>query len=595
MKNVRNVIFGLTVSLVFILSSCGTPTPEVITVVVTATNPPATDAPVTEVSTQPLPPVTLGGPQGGETIKWIDGSALVYIPAGNFTMGDGGFDAPVHSVSLDGYWIQQTKVTNRMYDQCVKAGVCLPPTQELGGPVFTNPEYASHPVVGVTWDQGMAYCAWIQGSLPTEAQWEKAARGANGNAYPWGNSAPTCGLLNFANCYGRTTNTNVYEDGKSPFGLFDMAGNTFEWVFDLYDANYYSQSPVDDPAGPQSGKYRGVRGSSFESNEEQVASAIRRYNEQTDTGRDIGFRCAVPNPQPVAPYCQLTAAVPANQVEAVGSCALPEGAQVNQFCTQGDGYGVVQISFGATWEVRGTRLQCTEKIEGGLRTLTCRGPRSIESTNEIIVCNPECTNQPDVSGLNAFCDASYTLDPATGACSYTPILAQPPAGGCPIGYVTVQRGDQQVCAVGPAADGSCPIGLYFDDLAGMCAPPNGQADAPFGIDNAALASQTFAGCAAGYSYNENFQCCQAGAGGVTPGCAPGFVFDVNSAACAPVLEEALGGTGCVTVRVTTVKCSEFVDNICAPIPTEAHCVANLNCKWNEKAGACEIRSVPQNK
>lgn len=593
MKKVRNLILGSFLSFVFVIASCGSPTPEVITVVVTATNPPIEAA--TATPDLPPAPVALGGPQNGETIKWIDGSVLVYIPAGNFTMGDGGFDAPMHSVSLDGYWIQQTKVTNRMYDQCVKAGVCTPPNQELGGPVFTNPEYASHPVVGVSWDQSQAYCSWIQGNLPTEAQWEKAARGVNGNTYPWGNSEPTCGVLNFANCYGRTTNVDTYADGKSPFGLYDMAGNVFEWIFDLYDANYYNQSPVENPTGPQAGTYRVVRGSSFETDDEQIATSIRRYNEQTDSGRDIGFRCVVPNPQPFAPYCQLTAHVPANQVAAVNSCALPEGVQVNQFCRQGDGFGVVQISFGATWEERGTRIQCTETSESGLRTLTCRGPRSIESTNEIVVCNPACTNQPDVSSLNAFCDAGYTLDPATGACSYTPILAQPSAGGCPIGYVTVMRGSQQSCAVGPGPDGSCPIGLYIDDLAGMCAPPNGETNAPFGIDNATLASQTYAGCAAGYSYNENFQCCQPGAGGVTPSCAPGFIFDSNSAACVPVKEESLGGTGCITVRVTTVKCSEWVDKVCAPIATEAHCVANLNCRWNEPQDACELRSIPLNK
>lgn len=590
MKKVRNLILGSMLTLTVILTSCGTPTPEIVTVVVTATNPPETEAPVTE-SALPLAPVTLGGPQSGETIKWIDGSALVYIPAGSFSMGYGG-DAPVHSVNLSGYWIQQTKVTNRMYDQCVKAGICSSPTQELGGPVFTNPEFASHPVVGVNWDQAQAYCTWIQGSLPTEAQWEKAARGANGNTYPWGNIEPTCDLLNYANCYGRTTNTNNYDAGKSPFGVFDMAGNVFEWVADWYDANYYPTSPADNPTGPASGQYRGVRGSSFETAEEQVITAIRRFNEPNDSGRDIGFRCAVANPQPFAPYCQLTAQVPANQIESATSCALPEGVVVNQYCQNGDGYGVVQISFDATWEESGTRIQCEERVEGGLRTLVCRGPRGIESTNEVVVCNPACTNQPDVSSLNAFCDAGYTLDPATGACSYTPILAQPAAGGCPLGYVTIQRGDQQVCAAGPATDGSCPIGLYFDDLAGFCVPPNGQADAPFGIDNSTLAAQTYAGCATGYSYNENFQCCQPSAGAVNPTCAPGFIFDANSAACVPVFEEALSGTGCIAVRVNTVKCVTLEDKVCAPIGTEARCVANLNCKWNEPEDRCELRVTP---
>ncbi|MFN8435393.1 MAG: formylglycine-generating enzyme family protein [Anaerolineales bacterium] len=590
MKIVRNIILGLTLSLAVVFASCGSPTPEVVTVVVTATSAPATEAP-TVVPTQPLAPVTLGGPQSGETIKWIDGSTLIYIPGGSFTMGYGG-DAPVHSVSVDSYWMQETKVTNEMYNLCVKAGACTSPTQELGGPVFTNPSFASNPVVGVTWDQAQAYCTWIQGSLPSEAQWEKAARGVNGNTYPWGEAAPTCDLLNYSNCYGRTTNVTTYEAGKSPFGVLDIAGNVFEWVYDWYDANYYATSPADNPTGPQTGQYRSIRGSSFETAEEQVLSAIRRFNEPTDSGRDIGFRCAVANPQPFAPYCQLTAHVPANQLDSSTACQLPEVVVVNQYCQNGDGYGVVQIPFNTTWEERGTRIQCVEQIEGGLRTLVCKGPRGIESTNEVMVCNPACTNQPDVSSLNAFCPAGYTLDPSTGACAYTPILSQPTAGGCPLGYVTVQRGDQQVCAVGPAADNSCPIGLYFDDLAGMCVPPNGETNAPYGIDNTTLASQTYAGCTAGYSYNDSFQCCQPSAGAAYPSCEPGFTFDTNAAACVPVLEEALNGTGCVAARVNTVKCVQLEDKVCAPIDSESRCVANLNCTWNEKDATCDPRVKP---
>jgi len=591
MKNVRNLILAATMFLLFILASCGAPTPQVVTVVVTATDLPATDAP-TSVPVQPLAPVALGGPQSAEAMKWIDGSRLVYIPAGDFSMGDNGFDAPTHTVALDGYWIQQTKVTNRMYEQCVQAGGCSAPTQVLGGPVFSNPEYASHPVIGVTWNQAQAYCTWIQGSLPTEAQWEKGARGLNGNVYPWGNNEPTCDLVNNANCFGATTNVTTYAAGASPFGLLDMAGNVFEWIGDWYDANYYGQSPSSNPTGPQNGQYRGVRGSSFETAEEQVASAIRHYNEPADFGRDIGFRCVVANPQPFAPYCQLTAQVPAQQTASVNSCELPEGIQVNQYCAQGDGYGVVQISFGATWEERGSRIQCEEKIENGLRTLVCRGPRGIESTNEVTVCNTACTNQMNVTGLTPVCDSGYTLDPATGACTYTPILAQPGAGGCPLGYVTLDRGGVQVCAVGPSADGSCPIGLYFDDQAGVCAPPNGEMNAPFGIDDASLAGQTYAGCTAGYGYNDAFQCCQPAAGVTTPTCAPGYTFDVNTKACVPVVGETLDGAGCITVRVNTVKCVNLEDNVCAPIDSEAHCVANLNCQWSEKESACKPRTNP---
>lgn len=588
MKRVRYFGFAFTLTLILILSACASPTPETVVVVVTATSETPTQAPTAE-SAPVLQAIPLDGPGSGEKMKWIDSSVLIYIPAGDFIMGDNGFDAPTHTVALDGYWIQQTKVTNRMYDQCVRAGICTVPTQTLGGSVFNNPEFANHPVVGVTWEQAQTYCTWIQGNLPTEAQWEKAIRGLSGNMYPWGNTAPSCDLLNYANCNGRTTNVTTYDAGKSPFGLLDAAGNVFEWVQDWYDANYYSQSPSANPTGPQSGQYRVIRGSSFESAPEQISSAIRRFNEPTDSGRDTGFRCAVANPQPFAPYCQLRASVPANMQISANSCALPEGVVLNQYCKQGDGYAVVQISFESVWEERGTRIQCEEVIDGGLRTLVCRGPRGIESTNEVVVCNPACTNQVDVSGLSPVCDAGYTFDSSSSACIYSPISAQPSAGGCPIGYVTKESNGQQFCVVSIGLDGFCPVGLYFDDTAGMCAPPNGQSNAPFGINNPTLAQQTFAGCAAGYAYNQNFQCCQPNPGGTLLGCAAGAIFDEAVGACVPALQETLSGEGCVTVRVNTLKCSEVEDQVCAPIQTESLCVANLSCRWNEKQNACELR------
>jgi formylglycine-generating enzyme required for sulfatase activity len=95
-------------------------------------------------------------------MAWVDGSTLVYVPPSQFTMGNGGFDAPEHNVSLSDYWMYKTKVTNRMYTQCVATGSCTAPTQELGGPVYSNPEYANHPVVGVTWDQAQAYCSGLK-------------------------------------------------------------------------------------------------------------------------------------------------------------------------------------------------------------------------------------------------------------------------------------------------------------------------------------------------------------------------------------------------------------------------------------------------
>lgn len=586
MKIVRNAILGLTLCSMALIS-CATPTPEIIEVVVTATSAPTVEAP-TSAPQAPMEPIALEGPKSGEVIKWLDGGSLIYVPAGPFTMGYGG-DAPVHSVSLDAYWIQQTETTNGMYSQCVQAGVCSPPTAVLGAPSYNDAGFASNPVVGVNWNQAQTYCSWIQGSLPTEAQWEKAARGTNANTYPWGEAKPSCDLLNFANCYGRTTNAVAYDAGKSSYGVFDLAGNVFEWVYDWYDANYYANGSASNPSGPQSGTYRGVRGSSFESEAAQTSSAIRRFDEPGDASRDVGFRCVVANPQPFAPYCQLTAQVSVAQTQ-TSTCQLPDTATVNQYCQNGDGYAVLQIPFGATWDERGTRIQCEEQVSGGLRTLVCKGPRGIESTNEVSVCNPACGNPSGIVGAIPVCDAGYTLNPSTGTCAYAPIVAQS-AGACPLNYVAVQRGDQQICAVGLNANNSCPVGLYFDELAGMCVPPNGEANAPFGVDNSALAAQTYAGCAQGYIYDESSQCCQAASGSKPLSCSPGFVFDSSAAACIPVQEEALDGTGCVNARVTTLQCSVIEDTVCAPVTDEMLCVAR-KCSWLEKESQC-VPKTPQ--
>ena len=587
MKKARYMMLATILIFTFVLSACGaTPTPQVI--VVTATPMPATEAPVVAADpTATFVPVSLSGPQSGAAMKWMDGSTLLYIPAGDFVMGDG-VNALAHNVTLDGYWIQQTKVTNRMYEQCVKVGVCSAPSQELGGPVFSNPEFANHPVVGVTWDQAQAYCAWSQGSLPTEAQWEKAARGTNENSYPWGNSAPACNLLNFSNCYETTSAVDAFSaTGASPYGLLDMAGNTFEWVADWYADNYYGTSPSANPTGPDSGQYRVVRGSSFETDKSQTASAIRRFNEAGDSERDTGFRCAVANPQPIAPYCQLSAFVPST-TNVSTSCELPEGVVTNQYCAQGETYATVQLSFNSTWEVRGTRLICTEAVNGGFRQLTCSGPETIESTNEIVVCNTSCSENSIAAGVSPVCGSGYTLDPSTGMCNYTPILSQASVAGCPVGYSLVDRGGQQTCVVTQDANGSCPAGSYFDELAGMCVPPNGEASVPYGIDNASLAAQTYAGCAAGYAYNEGFQCCQAATGGTYPGCAPGYIFNSDLQACIPTDAE-LSGEGCATVRVTTIKCSEPVNTCAQYSDSESRCVANF-CSWNEKTSVCEMRA-----
>jgi formylglycine-generating enzyme required for sulfatase activity len=583
MKKFRQAMFaGFVFAL--LLSACGSPpTPVVVVVTATPAQPTETAAPE---PTATLVPVPLSGPQNGTTMRWIDGSTLVYVPQSEFIMGNAGFDAPIRTVALDGFWIYETKVTNRMYAQCVAVGACTNPTEELGGPVYSNPEYANHPVIGVTWDQAQAYCGWAQGQLPTEAQWEKAARGTNGGAYPWGDEKPACDLLNLGYCSGRTSEVDAFSEGVSPYGLFDMAGNVFEWVADWYDEAYYSTAPAANPAGPESGEYRAIRGSSFETDFDQVESAMRHFGTQTYHSRDLGFRCAVTAPQLLAPYCQTAAYIPTGVIVANG-CELPQTEVAGQYCAAGNSFATVDLPADAVYEVSDA-LKCEEAVVDGQRILTCLGPKAKEATNEITVCNPTCSNSPSITGAVPTCDPGYTLDAASGECNYSPISAQVGVAGCPVGYILSERGGVQSCVIGTNANGECPTGLYFDNLAGRCVPPNGMADAPYGVDNSSLALTSYSGCAAGYSFSDVFQCCQAVSGGTYPGCPPGSTFNAELGACSPS-EIRLAGPGCVTLDVTTLQCSQPVDT-CSPITNETRCIKNPFCRWNEGAGTCDIRN-----
>lgn len=581
MKSVRYVfVFGLI--LTFILSACGSPTPVVI--VVTATPLPSTETQVVE-PTPTLVTVPLSGPQNGATMKWIDGSTLVYISPSEFIMGNGGFDSPTRTVALDGFWMYQTKVTNRMFAQCVAVGACSAPFEERGS-VYTNPEYANHPVVGVTWNQAQTYCGWSQGQLPTEAQWEKSARGTAGALYPWGSDDPACDLLNLGYCSGRTSEVDAFPGGRSPYGLYDMAGNIFEWVNEWYGESYYSAAPSANPTGPESGEYRSIRGSSFETDFDQVASAIRHFGgAQTYHNRDLGFRCAVTEPKLFAPYCQLSAFIPTGVIVSNG-CELPQTEIAGQYCAGGNSFATIYLPVDAIYEAD-KDLKCEEAVVDGQRILTCLGPKAKEVTNSVTVCNPTCSNSSAVTDPVPTCESGYLLDPATGACNYAPILGQVGVAGCPVGYVLADRGGQQSCVIGTDANGQCPAGLYLDSLAGLCVPPAGLATVPYGVDNASLALQSYSGCAAGFSYSETFQCCQAVSGGTYPGCAPGSTFNAELGACSPG-EIHLAGSGCVTLDVTTLECSQPI-NTCAPIKNETRCIYNSFCRWNEKDGICEIR------
>jgi serine/threonine-protein kinase len=235
----------------------------------------------------------------GKTVTWRDGMALLYVPAGEFTMGNNGSqkdESPAHVVYLDAFWIYRTEVTNGMYELCVQAQACQPPARTSSAnhsSYYGNSEYDDYPVIWVDWNQAAAYCEWSGGRLPTEAEWEKAARGTDANLYPWGNEAPNNDLLNYNNAVGETTRVGKYPKGASLYGALDMAGNVAEWVADWYSDAYYGNSPTSNPLGPKSGQYKVLRGGSWQFSANNVRVVYRGAHVSGFVNNNSGFRCAM--------------------------------------------------------------------------------------------------------------------------------------------------------------------------------------------------------------------------------------------------------------------------------------------------------------
>ena len=273
-------------------------------------------------------------PSSGETrTSQKDGMVSVFVPAGEFLMGSTQVEAdaawkacgsgcdkkwfdsevPQHKVDLDGYWMDKTEITNAMFAKyveatgyktdaekqgsgwvCNKDGSCSDTKgadwQHPGGPASDINSKTDHPVVLVSWNDAKGYCEWAGGRLPSEAQWEKAARGEDGRTYPWGNGSPDSSLLNYNRNIGDTTEVGKYPSGASPYGALDMSGNVWEWVNDWYADNYYQNSPQKNPRGASDGQSRVLRGGSWDYDSRNVRAADRDRGNPGFRGI-FGFRC----------------------------------------------------------------------------------------------------------------------------------------------------------------------------------------------------------------------------------------------------------------------------------------------------------------
>jgi formylglycine-generating enzyme required for sulfatase activity len=243
-----------------------------------------------------------------EVMKGKDGAPMVLIPAGVFTMGSNDGlpnERPEHRVTLDAYWIDLYEVTLSAYQKFIEAA-------NHNAPPTWDDESAStvgdRPAIGMGWEDAKAYCQWAEKRLPTEAEWEKAARGTDGRRFPWGQMQPFVDIANYnrgvwvseavtlvgvaSGLEGMSVRHGLKEGGKSPYGLNHMAGNAAEWVADWYDREYYQKSPEKNPTGPASGENKVVRGGSWLDLPAALRVTARVSAEPDFQDRTIGFRCA---------------------------------------------------------------------------------------------------------------------------------------------------------------------------------------------------------------------------------------------------------------------------------------------------------------
>jgi formylglycine-generating enzyme required for sulfatase activity len=438
-----------------------TPTPA-------AAEPPTDTPTLVTVPTEPGPtatltPVPLTGPPMEVGSKYVifDLSTVIAVPnQGPYLMGHGGTDNPVHEVTVSDFWIYQAKVTNRQYALCEAAGKCLPPnpctepTCAGGNRAYTDPKRSNDPVVAVDWARAEAYCTWVGGRLPTEAEWEKAAAWDEAKKehriYPWGDKAPNCDLENFGLCKGTTTDVTTHPLGISYYEGLDFSGNAYEWVADWYLSTYYGQSPVEDPQGPELGTKRSIRSTAYNAPGYSTEAAARYRDDPKAHRNDLGFRCVVEDPTQYAPMCEQTALYGSGP--------------------GGGGPGPVPSPSCPTVSINQFQLECNNMASTTNVIFNSSDPAAIVDpgtcgTHYDLAPFPEgynC-NAPTNVSIKAFCVYSdpgpatcathYNLNPGTGICEWDGTGAINPE--CPDGYEFDE--ENQCCTVDPGGSANYPL------------------------------------------------------------------------------------------------------------------------------------------
>jgi formylglycine-generating enzyme required for sulfatase activity len=289
------LIWGILLGVLLILSACNLPSSS-----------PKTNEPSQTLSPS-SPTSEIAAP------KNTDGAETVFVPGSVFQMGSDETDAlaendekPAHSVTVNGFYIYTHEVTRGMYNTCAEDGGCLPLDERAKH--RDDPAYDDHPITEVDWNMARQYCEWAGARLPTEAEWELAARSLEDFRYPWGNEDPSCSEVNMIGCQtpADTVPVGSFALGNSPYDVWDMSGNVWEWVFDWYAEAYYTFSPKNNPIGPSVAQnprdpQKTIRGGGWYSQPASLRGAERRGATSYKAYTDVGFRCVVADPLPIPP------------------------------------------------------------------------------------------------------------------------------------------------------------------------------------------------------------------------------------------------------------------------------------------------------
>jgi formylglycine-generating enzyme required for sulfatase activity len=536
---------------------------------------------------------------GGETIPVVSPlepgttPGVAYVWGGPFWMGSLDDDPlaqpdekPIHQVVVEGFWIQTKEVTNGQYQQCVTDGACDPPILVDVGVMtgqYGNPDYANRPVVGVNYDQAQNYCAHLGGRLPTEAEWEKAARGILGQTYPWGEDAPNCEFATFGGC-STSGALDIYEHPglTSPYGLWGTAGDVAEWVSDWYSPTYYGISPMYYPQGPGPTGLKSVRGGSYLSDAAGIRAAAREGLDPALGYEDVGFRC-VPITRQLAPMCSslyvpfctpstttTDGGTPRNPCETgepgPQEPTTPEQVNVtgDTGCTQ-DNQPIILVNVG-TGDASGYYVAIGDVIcdcmvipdnpgvlscqcpgvetgvtidlsvcQGGQAQLLASEPASNETTMSFtsrlasLKQDVPINLAPQYTATSAGqdCPDGYAYNPETYQCERIP-----DSNGCPEGWaVTAVTANCQ-----PTNEGNCPPGTTFSANLQGCTPNDGGCPDQYFLTNLGTCEPDNNNpgdfCPRGYYYNRLIGCCSP-LRGDNYGCPDNYTYNVRSQYCVP--------------------------------------------------------------